>query len=87
MDTQTLINLLFGLVAFLGGYIMHGLRDSLNNLSNADSQLLGKVQAMEVLVVGQYVKHADLREALVPMTTQLSRIETKLDNKMDKVHS
>lgn len=84
METQTLINVLFGLVAFLGGYVLNGIRQSLADLIQSDDKLAGKVQAIEVLVAGEYVRHDALREALIPLSSQLNRIEIKLDHKADK---
>ena len=84
MDPQTLINILFGLVAFLGGYVLNGLRQGLTDLITSDEKLAGKVQAIEVLVAGEYVRHDALRDALIPLSSQLNRIEIKLDHKADK---
>lgn len=84
MDSQTFFNVAIALIAFLGGWIMNNLKESMNNLRVADEHLTSKVQAIELLVAGQYVKRDDLKEALAPMATQLNRIEEKLDHKADK---
>jgi hypothetical protein len=79
-----LINVLFSLVAFLGGYVLNGVKESLKSLIEDDNRLANKVQAIEVLVAGEYVRHDALKEALIPLSSQLNRIEIKLDHKADK---
>ena len=84
MEAQSLINVLFGVIAFLGGWVVRNLQESMTALRSADAELTNKVQAMEVLVAGKYVTWDGLKDVLAPMTATLSRIEHKLDNKMDK---
>lgn len=84
METQSLINVLFGVIAFLGGWVVRNLQESMTSLRAADSELTNKVQAMEVLVAGKYVTWDGLKDVLAPMNATLARIEHKLDNKMDK---
>jgi len=84
METQYLINVLFGVIAFLGGWVVRNLQESMTSLRLADAELTNKVQAMEVLVAGKYVTWDGLKDVLSPMTETLRRIEQKLDHKMDK---
>ena len=84
MDAQIIINILLSLVAFLGLYTLNGIRRDLDILTRADISLVTKVQAIEVLVAGEYVRHDALKEALIPLSSQLNRIEIKLDHKADK---
>lgn len=84
MDSQTIINTLLGLTAFFGGVWVRGLSDSLKELKVADVLLADKVQGIEVLVAGQYVKREDFKELSEAIFKKLDRIETKLDGKQDK---
>jgi len=84
METQTIINTLIGLVAFFGGVWVKGLSDSMKELKTTDVALAQKVQDIEVLVVGDYVKREELKEFGEALFRKLDRIETKLDNKADK---
>lgn len=84
MDTQTALNVLFSLVGALGGWVLNSLRDSIKTLQKADSDLATKVQSIEVLVAGQYVKRDDMEKLSAAIFTKLDRIESKLDGKADK---
>lgn len=84
MDFQLLFNIAVGLVAFLGGWVMNNLRDSMKALHDADSQLASKVQSIEVLVAGTYVKRDELDKLGQAIFAKLDRIEGKLDGKADK---
>jgi len=84
MDSQTIINILLGLTAFFGGIWVRGLADSMKELKTADMLLADKVQGIELLVAGQYVKREDFRELSDAIFKKLDRIETKIDGKQDK---
>lgn len=81
MEAQTLINVALGLLAFMGGWIMSNLQDSLKNLRQSDESLASKVQAIEVLVAGQYVKRDDFDKKIDALFAKLDSIDTKLDGK------
>ncbi len=84
MDTQTAFNIVLSLVAFLGGWVLNSLRDSIKTLHQSDAELADKVQHIEVLVAGQYVKRDDLKELTTALFNKLDKIELKLDGKADK---
>ena len=84
MDTQMLINILLGAVAFLGGIWVRGIADSMKDLKAVDIELAEKVQSIEVLVAGQYVKRDELEKLGSAIFTKLDRIEAKIDLKVDK---
>ena len=84
MDFQVGFNIAVGLVAFLGGWVMNNLRDSLKSLHKADAELTSKVQSIEVLVAGTYVKRDELDRLGQAIFAKLDRIESKLDGKADK---
>lgn len=84
MDAQTAFNLAVGLVAFLGGRVLNSLRDSIRALQKSDAELADKVQHIEVLVAGSYVKRDDLKELSTALFNKLDKIELKLDGKADK---
>ena len=84
MDFQLGFNIAVGLLAFLGGWVMNNLRDSLKSLHAADAALTSKVQSIEVLVAGTYVKRDELDKLGQAIFAKLDRIEGKLDGKADK---
>jgi len=84
MDTQTLINTAFALIGALGGWVLNNLKSSIDELRKADAMLADKVQQIEVLVAGTYVKREELDKIAAAIFTKLDRIEAKIDNKMDK---
>ena len=83
-DPQTLFNLLVGLVAFFGGWVLNSLRDSIAKLHQSDESLTTKLQAVELLVAGSYVKRDDLDKLSLALFVKLDKIENKLDHKVDK---
>jgi hypothetical protein len=84
MNYQDGFNIALSLAAFLGGWILNSVRDSVKSLHQSDEMLANKVQAIEILVAGQYVKRDDLEKSMIAIFTKLDRIEQKLDNKVDK---
>lgn len=84
METQTLINGGFALFGGLAGYILNTMHQAMRDLQKADTALTEKVQHIEVLVAGSYVKKDDLDKMVDALFTKLDRIESKLENKADK---
>jgi len=84
-DTQTLFNILVALVGFLGGWVLTSLRASIAALYDSDIKLATKVQTIEVLVAGSYVKRDDLDKLTTAMFNKLDKIENKIDSKVDKL--
>lgn len=84
MDIQVAFNIAVALVAFLGGWVLNSLKDSINALKQSDSELADKVQHIEVLVAGSYVKRDDLDKLTNALFAKLDRIEAMLHTKADK---
>lgn len=84
METQTLINMLFASVGALGGWVLNNLKTSIDELRKQDLDLAEKVQHIEVLVAGTYVKRDDMDKLAEALFKKLDKIEMKLDLKADK---
>ena len=86
MDTtmQTLFNVVVLFAAAMGGWVLKGVHDAIEHLQITDASLATKVQEIEVLVAGNYVKRDDLDRSITAIFTKLDRIENKLDLKVDK---
>lgn len=84
MEAQTIINVAIGLAGGLGGWILNNLKSSIDELRKADSMLADKVQHIEVLVAGTYVKRDDMDKLGSALFAKLDKIESKLDGKADR---
>jgi hypothetical protein len=84
MEAQTFINIAIGLVGALGGWVLNNLKSSIDELRKADLSLTDKVQHIEVLVAGTYVKRDDMEKLGSALFAKLDKIENKLDGKVDK---
>ena len=84
MDMQTSFNIAVGLIAFLGGWVLNSLRENIQSLQKSDSELATKVQGIELLVAGSYVKRDDLDKLTMALFAKLDKIDAKLDGKADK---
>lgn len=84
MDYQFLFNMVLGLAAFLGGYVLNSISANLKSLQNTDSDLAKKVQSIEVLVAGAYVKNSEIEKLSTAIFSKLDKISDKLDTKQDK---
>lgn len=73
METQQIINVALGLVAFLGGWV-------LNNITKAIERLDTDVRAMPMT----YVAKDDYRRDIDDIKELLGKIFDKLDSKVDK---
>jgi hypothetical protein len=84
MDPQSLINGLFGLLGLLFGWMLNRIWAAVDHLQTNDQSLTDKVQAIELLVAGTYVKRDDLDKMSAALFAKLDRIESKLESKVDK---
>jgi CHASE3 domain sensor protein len=84
MDLQIAFNIAVALVGALGGYVLKSISSRLESLQKADNDLTEKVQKIEVLVAGEYVKHTDLEKLSNALFAKLDKISDKLDSKADK---
>lgn len=84
MDLQIAFNIAVALVGALGGYVLKSISSRLDSLQKADIDLTEKVQKIEVLVAGEYVKHSDLEKMANAIFVKLDKISDKLDSKADK---
>jgi len=81
---QMMFNIAITLIGFLGGWVLNSLKSSMEALQKADHELTIKVQSVEVLVAGSYVKRDDLDKLGGAIFAKLDKIEAKLDSKVDK---
>lgn len=84
MDFQTGFNIAAAIAGFLGGWVLNSLKASIDRLHKADAILTDKVQQIEVLVAGQYVKRDDLDKLTAALFAKLDKIYELIEKKADK---
>lgn len=84
MESQDVINGLIGVLGVLFGYILNGVRASVNALHNADTDLTRRVHSVEVLVAGDYLRRDEYHQDMQRLYTKLDSIESKMGSKADK---
>lgn len=87
-ELQLLFNAFLAVVMLLLGIVLNGLREGQKDQSRAYTELTSKVQAIELLVAGSYIKRDEFKGALKELGTvlfeKLDKIDGKLDTKVDK---
>ena len=85
------VNSALGIIAFLGGVLMKviwdaisALRMSLAEMRADDADLAKKVQSIEVLVAGTYIKRDEFERLSSAIFVKLDAIIEKIDHKVDR---
>lgn len=82
--SQNFINIGLMFISTVFGWVFKFLYDKLRELQTADLQLAEKVQSIELLVAGTYIKRTEMEKMYDALFSKLDRIENKLDGKADK---
>lgn len=82
--TQDLFNIAVGIAAFLGGWWMKVMWETMKDLQTTDKEISKKVSAIELLVAGTYIRREDFEKTADTIFKKLDKIEEKLDRKADK---
>lgn len=83
-EFQILFNVVLGVAAFLGGFMLHAIWDKQQKLEETDTKLAEKVAAIETLVAGNYVTRDEFSKHIDALFRKLDKIDEKLDRKVDK---
>lgn len=81
---QSSLNWFFGILNIAFGVVMKIIWDSYKELKATDKELAEKVNSIEVLVAGEYVKREDFSVVANQIFAKLDKIMDKLDTKADK---
>lgn len=81
---QDFLNWSFGILNLILGGFIKAMWDSYKDLKKTDTELAEKVNQIEVLVAGTYVKRDDFDRMAHAIFSKLDKISDKLDNKADK---
>ncbi len=93
---QTLINYLMAGFGAAIGFILRVIWEGLRELQTADLAITAKLNQMQLLVAGEYVKKEDLERSAASQRDyfehsvsaifkKLDKIEDKLDGKVDRI--
>lgn len=82
--SQDFINWAFGILNLVLGGFIKAMWDSYKELKKTDTALAEKVNQIEVLVAGQYVKRDDFDRVANQIFAKLDKISDKIDSKADK---
>jgi hypothetical protein len=85
VDIQTAFNIAVMLIGGLGGWVLKSISDEIKELKSSDASQQDKIQKVEVLVAGTYVKNEALERLSSSLFAKLDRIESKIDKKQDKI--
>lgn len=83
-EAQTLFNIVLGVAAFLGGWVLNNIWTSVRDLQTADAQLARQVASIEVLVAGQYVRRDEFMALRMELLASFDKVLEKLDGKVDR---
>ena len=86
MDFQIFFNIVLGAFSTLAGWTLNNLYQAMKDLSKADEMLTDKVQAIEVLVAGAYIRREEFEAKMTQLYSKLDRIDDKL-TALKEVHS
>lgn len=81
---QSFINTMLALWGATMGWILKVIWDAVKDLQEADEEVIKKVNELQVVMAGDYVKRDELRAEFKALFAKLDRIENKLDQKVDK---
>jgi hypothetical protein len=81
---QNFLNWTFAIINLILGGLIKAMWDSYKDLKKADAALADKVNSIEVLVAGTYVKRDDFDRVANAIFSKLDKISDKLDHKADR---
>lgn len=84
MDPQVIFNVLVAIIGVLGGWLLKSFYEAIQELRKEDGAIHTRVNDVSRDIANTYVRKEDFRDALRDVKDALIRIESKLDNKMDK---
>lgn len=84
MENVSLFDILLGALNLVLGWLFRILWEAIKDMKVAHQELSTKVQQMEVLMIGDYVKRQEVDDKYEALFRKLDRMEDKIDRKLDK---
>tara|TARA_B100001059_G_scaffold175927_1_gene176340 strand:- start:730 stop:984 length:255 start_codon:yes stop_codon:yes gene_type:complete len=81
---QGMINTIITVSGGVVGWILKTLWDSVRMLEKTDDMIIEKVNRVEVLVAGEYIRREEFENGVQRLFVKLDQIEAKIDQKADK---
>lgn len=81
---KDIIDLVQAVLLGVGGWVLNSLRDSQKRRDDFEQEISDRVQAMQLLIAGDYVKKDEFRALSDAIFRKLDKIEDKIDGKADK---
>lgn len=75
---QTIFNIVLTLVGALGAWVLKSITEELKARRQADHDLRNKLQSIELLVAGQYVRKDDLEKFGDAIFKRLDKMEERI---------
>jgi len=82
MDAQQMINVLLGLVAFFGGWVMHSFKSQIRDNSEAISKTTDRLTEVELLVAGKYITRDEMLAQNLTLLNELRDIHKDIQTCM-----
>lgn len=81
---QTLINFIIAGIGAAVAFILKVIWEGLRELQQADLHITARLNEVQLLVAGQYVRKDELKDMVTALFAKLDKIEAKVDRKVDK---
>ena len=81
---QGMINTVITLAGGTFGWLLKTIWDSVRMLERTDDMINEKVNRVEVLMAGEYIRREEFQDGVQRLFTKLDQIEAKIDQKADK---
>lgn len=81
---QTLFNVALSIISAIISWVLKTIWASHKELQDADAKLAEKVNKIELMVAGDYVKRDDFERMATAIFAKLDKISDKIDAKADK---
>jgi hypothetical protein len=85
MDSQTMINIAVALFGALGGAVVKAMWDGITELRATDKALVDRINNIEILVAGTYVKREEFNRSVDMLLVKLDAINVNISVRFDGI--
>jgi len=84
VESQEIINILFGLLCAVLGWILKTVWQSVKDLQNSDKVITAKVHEIEVFMSGTYIRRDEVNQIVAGVNSKLDNIQMLLSEKANR---